>query len=239
MSLTLSAGDLKVGGISAFSTSDYPGKFALVVFVQGCPWRCRYCHNPHLQARSADSKLSWSEIMALLKRRVGLIDAVVFSGGEATIDAALGLAIAEVRQLGFAIGLHSACIYPRQLQAILPSLDWIGFDIKAPFERYAAITGVADSGRHARACTEMILASGVDYECRSTIHPSLLSEHEIMEMAQNLSQMGVQNYVLQLFRAQGCNDAELKANMHADYPSRSLLQSMQSMFARFSLRQNN
>jgi pyruvate formate lyase activating enzyme len=238
MSSTLSSCDLRVGGITAFSTSDYPGKFALVIFVQGCPWRCRYCHNPHLQARSS-SKISWSEIMLLLKRRVGLIDAVVFSGGEATIDVALGIAIAEVRQLGFAIGLHSACIYPRQLQAVLPSVDWIGFDIKAPFERYAAITGVADSGRHAHACTEMILASGVDYECRTTIHPSLLPEHEIMEMALNLSQMGVQNYVLQLFRAQGCRDAELKAIMPADYPSAPLLQSMASLFPRFSLRQNN
>ena len=45
---------LKVGGIVGFSAQDYPGKFSLVVFVQGCPWRCGYCHNPHLQPRGQD-----------------------------------------------------------------------------------------------------------------------------------------------------------------------------------------
>lgn len=239
MPVKLSSCDLKVGGITAFSTSDYPGKFALVIFVQGCPWRCRYCHNPHLQTRTASGNLSWPEILMLLKRRVGLIDAVVFSGGEATIDPDLGKAIAQVKQLGFAIGLHSACIYPRQLQKILPSLDWIGFDIKAPFERYAAITGVADSGRYAHACTEMILASGIDYECRTTIHPALLSEYEIMDLALHLSQMGVANYVLQLFRTQGCRDNLLNESMLHSYPDANLLHNLSPLFSRFTVRQNS
>lgn len=57
---------LKVGGITPFSATDYPGKLALVVFVQGCPWRCGYCHNPHLQTRTDDSPLAWADVLALL-----------------------------------------------------------------------------------------------------------------------------------------------------------------------------
>lgn len=99
---------LKVGGFTPFSATDYPGKLAAVVFVQGCPWRCGYCHNPHLQPRSEHSPLPWTQVLALLTQRLGLIDAVLFSGGEPTMDAALADAMREVRTLGLA----SACTPP-------------------------------------------------------------------------------------------------------------------------------
>src|SRR5450759_3498739 len=104
------AKQLKVGGVTAFSATDYPGKLAAVIFVQGCPWRCGYCHNPHLQTRTRTSPTAWADVLLLLQRRVGLIDAVVFSGGEPTMDPALAEAMREVRALGFGVGLHSAGI---------------------------------------------------------------------------------------------------------------------------------
>ncbi|MFC0348691.1 anaerobic ribonucleoside-triphosphate reductase activating protein [Undibacterium danionis] len=230
---------LKVGGITKFSSTDYPGKLSLVVFVQGCPWRCGYCHNPHLQTRTADAPITWASVLHLLRQRVGFIDAVVFSGGEATIDPALSSAIDEVRQLGFAVGLHTACIYPRQLQAILPKLDWVGFDIKAPFHRYPVVTGKADSGQHIQACTQMILASGVDYECRTTVHPALLSSEDILNLAYDLSVMGVTNYAIQLFRSQGCLDTNLQTSLPNNYLDATTLQTLQDLFPKFIFRQNH
>ena len=53
MTMPSSAGGLRVGGLVPFTQIDFPGRFSAVVFVQGCPWRCAYCHNPHLQARDA------------------------------------------------------------------------------------------------------------------------------------------------------------------------------------------
>jgi pyruvate formate lyase activating enzyme len=119
---------LKVGGITPFTATDYPGQIAAVVFVQGCPWRCGYCHNPHLQPRLADSPLDWTRIRNLLQRRVGLVDAVVFSGGEPTIDPHLADAIGEVKEMGFKVGLHSGGIYQNRFNEILPMLDrcWTG-----------------------------------------------------------------------------------------------------------------
>lgn len=228
---------LKVGGVTPFTATDYPGKLAAVVFVQGCPWRCDYCHNPHLQLRTPDSPLDWTRVMALLKRRVGLIDAVVFSGGEATVDPALQDAIIETSELGFQIGLHSAGAYPKRLEEILPLLNWVGLDIKASFDNYARITRIADSGRHALQSAEAILASGVDYEFRTTIHPSLLSEDDILQLAQTLSRMGVQNYALQLFRAQGCRDVQLNAVSTAGYPDAGTVQRVAALFPHFTLRQ--
>ena len=79
----------------------------------------------------------------------GLLDAVVFSGGEPTLQAGLLDAMLEVRELGFKIGLHTAGMYPQRLAAILPLMDWVGMDVKAPFADYARITGTPGSGERA------------------------------------------------------------------------------------------
>lgn len=227
---------LKVGGITPFSATDYPGKLAAVVFVQGCPWRCGYCHNPHLQPRPSQGPLAWPQVLEWLRRRVGLIDAVVFSGGEPTIDAALEDAIGAVRALGFDVGLHTAGAYPQRLAEILPLLDWVGLDIKASFAEYDRTTQVAGSGAQARAAAAAVLASGVDYEFRTTIHPALLPEVKLLALAQELAQLGAQKYVLQVFRAQGSRDAALNAAAIAGYPGAALLHQVAQLFAHFSLR---
>lgn len=230
---------LKVGGFTPFTATDFPGQLAAVVFVQGCAWRCGYCHNPHLQQRPKHSPLAWKNVLNVLERRVGLIDGVVFSGGEPTTDPALSAAIAQVRAMGFKVGLHTACIYPDRLREVLPMLDWVGFDVKAPFAQYEAITGAPDSGRQAEACARAILDSGVDYECRTTIHPTLLKPQAILELAGTLAGMGVNNYVLQQFRPQGCGDALLKSTAEAGYPGPDVIGQVDAMFSRFTLRTNH
>ncbi len=227
---------LNVGGVTPFSATDYPGKLAAVVFVQGCPWRCGYCHNPHLQTRAGQTQLHWSQVITLLKRRVGLIDAVVFSGGEPTIDPALEDAVREVRALGFSVGLHSAGTYPRRLVEVLPLLDWVGLDIKASWSAYDHITGIADSGRHALASAEAVLASGVSCEFRTTVHPALHSEQEILALAQTLSAMGVRHYALQVFRSTGCANGSLQSAATAGYPSADLVRRISVLFERFTFR---
>ena len=195
--------ELKVGGLTPFSATDYPGKLAAVVFVQGCPWRCGYCHNPHLQARTPEGAMPWQEVLTWLRRRVGLVDAVVFSGGEACMDSALARAMQDARALGFGIGLHTACIYPQRLQEVLPLVDWVGFDIKAPFADYRHVTRVAGSGDPALACLD---AKGVD------------------------------NYVLQQFRAEGCADAALAGRPLHGYPAADTVAQIGAMFPRFTFR---
>jgi anaerobic ribonucleoside-triphosphate reductase activating protein len=227
---------LRVGGLVPFTAIDYPGKLAAVVFVQGCPWRCRYCHNPHLQSREGDSIIAWDEVMAMLRRRVGLIDAVVFSGGEPTLDPALPAAMTAVRELGFAIGLHTACIYPEKLALVLPLIDWIGFDVKTAFADYERITGVRNSGDKAGGCVDLILASGVEHECRTTIHPALMSERQILALATSLAEKGVRNYALQLVRTRVYADTLLPGIVGTQFPADHTVQTIAAMFPRFTLR---
>lgn len=92
---------LHIGGLQAMTTLDYPDHLACVLFCQGCAWRCRYCHNPELIAPRSDSELDWQQVRQFLRRRQGLLQAVVFSGGEATLQPGLAAAMGEVRELGF------------------------------------------------------------------------------------------------------------------------------------------
>ncbi len=175
-----------------------------MVYCQGCPWRCSYCHNPHLLPGRAPGGLAWSEVLDFLRRRRGMLDAVVFSGGEPTAQPGLALAMREAKALGYRIGLHSAGIYPRRFAEALPLVDWVGFDAKAPFDAaYERITGVRASGTAALASARALLASGVDCEFRTTWHAGFLSPAELDRLTQTLAGLGVRRYALQEFRASG------------------------------------
>ncbi len=225
-----------MGGFVPFTATDYPGKLAAVVFCQGCPWRCPYCHNPHLLPRRGGSGPSWREIAAFLGRRAGLLDAVVFSGGEPTIQPGLLEAVKEAKDLGFAVGLHTAGVHPARLEKLLPWLDWVGFDVKAPFEAYGTVTRVPGSGARALASLRLLLESGAAHEVRTTVHPALLSEADLLGLARSLAAMGVRHYVLQAFRPQGCTDAALARTGEGHRPAPALLQAIGGLFETFSVR---
>ena len=202
---------LRVGGFVPFSSTDYPGALAAVVFCQGCPWRCGYCHNPHLMAAHGDDKWNFGRLVEWLALRRGLLDAVVFSGGEPTAQGVLADAVAAVRARGFAIGLHTGGAYPRRLAAVLRDVDWVGIDIKAPFAEYAGVTGVAGSGRAALSSLDLVLAAGVAHEVRTTVHPALTPPATMENLARELAARGIERWVLQPFRAAGCANEDLVA----------------------------
>lgn len=231
---------LKIGGLVPFTATDYPGHLAAVIFVQGCPWRCGYCHNPHLQERTPHSPLDWQTILDFLRRRDGMLDSVVFSGGEPTMDPALEAAIHAVRELGFKIGLHTGGTHPRRLRDILPWVDWVGLDIKADFQNYDKITRVHNSGNAAKDSLQALLDAGVSLECRSTIHPQLHSPRDILRLGHYLHRQGVRQYALQVFRTQGCRDSVLNQSgqaLHA-YPGEHVTQALAELFPRFELRRD-
>jgi pyruvate formate lyase activating enzyme len=206
---------LRIGGVVPFTTTDYPGKLAAVLFLQGCPWRCGYCHNPHLHASRGEREHDWPQTLRWIERRRGLLDAIVFSGGEPTSQPALVTAMRTVRRMGFAVGLHSGGAYPRRLAAVLPGVDWIGFDFKAPFGGYPALTGKEGSGAAAYASLDAVLASGVRHEIRTTVHPGLTPPSALVAMAEALAARGISNWVLQPFRAIGCANKSLVATAAA------------------------
>ncbi len=176
--------------------------------------------------------VAWSEVLELLARRRGLLDAVVFSGGEPTAQPGLAAAMREARALGYRIGLHSAGIYPRRFAEVLPLVDWVGFDAKAPFDAaYERITGVRGSGVAALKSAHALLASGVDCEFRTTWHAGFLSLMELDRLTRTLAELGVRRYALQEFRASGG-----VAFRPEGAPVAADLDVLKRRFAKFSLR---
>jgi len=233
------AADLQLGGITPLSTTDWPGKLAAVIFLQGCPWRCGYCHNAGLQPRCASATAPrWSEVLAMLKRRVGLLDGVVFSGGEPTLQRGLGEAIEAVRLLGLQTGLHTAGIYPARLTSLLPTLDWVGFDLKtdlADTAAYDALAGASHSAAAVRRSLDALLASGVDFEIRTTYHPALIGDAALLGMAQTLQSLGVRQWVLQRWQA-NADPAQQALAPVWHWPAAPLLQTLHERVAGVLLR---
>lgn len=227
---------LRIGGFTPLSASDWPGQLAAVVFCQGCPWRCGYCHNPHLLAARGSEEIAFDDVLAFLARREGLLDGVVFSGGEPLAQAGLSDALRAVRSMGFRAALHTGGAYPQRLAAVLPLVDWVGFDVKAPFADYASITGAAGSGEDARASARLVIESGVACEFRTTVHPRQLRPRNVRRLADEVAGMGVRHYVLQAFRSQGCADAALASDPTPPFLTPSLAAQIAPRFASFTLR---
>ena len=227
---------LVVGGLTPLSTTDYPDHLSAVVFCQGCPWRCGYCHNPHLLPAKRSGQIAWNDVLSFLDRRRGLLDAVVFSGGEPLAQSGLAEAMQAARNMSFNIGLHTGGAYPKRFAEVLPLVDWVGFDVKARFAEYRRITAVRDSGDRALASALLLLGSGVEHEFRTTVHPQQHDSPGLEGLAEDLSELGVRNYVLQEFRADGCTDTTLVKNLPMSFLTESWSAAIAPRFTSFTVR---
>ena len=201
---TLTASDLQIAGLTPMSSVDWPGKFVATVFAQGCPWACPYCHNQAIIDPKIPGVVSWERVEELLDRRRGLLDGVVFSGGEATRQLAVLPAMSRVHELGFEVGLHTAGPYPARLREILRTglVDWVGIDIKAMSgPNYEAVAGRANAGPKAWESLGEVLDSGVSYEVRLTVYPD--GPRDGYEVASCVKDLGATHFALQQARALG------------------------------------
>ncbi|WP_042879787.1 anaerobic ribonucleoside-triphosphate reductase activating protein [Cupriavidus necator] len=187
-----------LAGLVPFSSVDWPGKLAAVLFIAGCPWRCGYCHNTHLQRRHA--AYAWPAVTDWLATRAGLLDGVVFSGGEPLSEAQLPALVNTVKALGFKVALHTAGIYPDRLAAVLPALDWVGLDIKADADTHDALVGRPGGYQSVQASLALLLRASCPFECRTTWDPACLSEARLMTLARTLAEQGVRHYAVQACR---------------------------------------
>lgn len=226
--------DFAIGGFQPFSLCDWPGRISATLFTQGCALRCGYCHNPHLIPREGPV-LDAAHVLAALSERRGLIDGVVFSGGEPCLQPRLGAAMEAVQALGFEVGLHSAGTHPHALRTVLPRTSWLGLDIKAPARHLRTVTGAACDRRVAESL-DIALASGVDLEVRTTWSPALFPAEALFDLAQSLRTQGVTKFVLQRLRDQMPSPDGTLHWVRAVAPPAALLEEMRRLFPKFELR---
>ena len=185
---------------------------------------------------SEESKYEWGAILDFLESRRNQLDGVVFSGGEPLSQPRLIDAIHDVKSKGFKVALHTGGSSVRMFSEVLPHVDWVGLDMKAPLENYSQITGIPKSGEPAWESAELLIESGVAYECRTTVHPLLHSEKDIWEMAQKLHQLGVRHYAIQYFQEKGCVDEPLVQQTSRLLLKEDFCDKLQALFNSFIIR---
>jgi len=197
------------------SLVDYPEHIATVLFTGGCNFRCPMCHNADLVTRPQElPTLPEEEVWKFLGRRVGLIEGVVITGGEPTLQPTLLSFLRRLREsdLAMKVKLDTNGYRPDVLAAVLDErlVDYVAMDIKAPPGKYALLAGRdgLDVGRVARSIALLRDGEGT-YEFRTTVVPGLLVEQDVGEIARWIE--GAERYVLQQFRPQGTLDPGLEA----------------------------
>nr|WP_120491976.1 anaerobic ribonucleoside-triphosphate reductase activating protein [Corynebacterium lactis] len=221
---------IPIAGLTPFSMVDWPGRLVATVFTQGCSWDCPYCHNPALRDTTAPGVIGWGSVVELARRRQGLLDGFVFSGGEPTRHRGLPGAIGQIRDLGFAIGLHTNGMYPALLAPLLDSglVDWVGLDIKADACAYAqaigAVSDAAGAAAAARAWESLGLLQawaeerpvgqrpgapyrGRSFEVRTTVFDCAAQLDTLPELGRDLKQAGVPAWAIQRSRGEGTDEA--------------------------------
>lgn len=202
---------LQISGLTPLTTIDYPDHLACVVYTQGCPLRCGYCQNPHLiPFVEGQGQLSWSHVMSFLEQRKGMLEAVVFSGGEPTLQPGLRTGILSAIELGYKVGLHTAGVSASSLAKLLGLVDWIGLDVKAPENLYQRVTGKPNQHIQNVRSLELLLDAGTAFECRTTVDWRLLQPEDLIRLAELLVVRGVTRYAVQMNHGGPCYDPTLR-----------------------------
>jgi pyruvate formate lyase activating enzyme len=192
-----------IGALQRFSLLDYPGKISCIVFTQGCNFRCPYCHNPELvEPHFFMLKILPPVVFSFLAKRIKKIDAVVITGGEPTIQSDLVNFVQKIKDMGFLVKLDTNGSNPEVLARLLENklLDYIAMDIKAPLPLYQKVTRTFGNGslsERIKKSIQLILASGINYEFRTTVVKEMLTTEDILEIAGMIE--GANQYVLQRF----------------------------------------
>lgn len=191
---------LTVYSLTPFTQLDYPGHMACIVWLAGCNMRCAYCYNPEIIYGKGEKP--WAEISSFLKKRQGMLDAVVFSGGEATLHPHLKSYCREAKRLGYKVKVDTNGSQPEIIKSLIKQdlVDMISLDFKAPEQCFKAIS----KSNHYKALIEtlkfLISQDKVSFEVRTTVHTDLLDELAINQIISTLKELNYQGtYYLQNF----------------------------------------
>ena len=192
---------MRLGGIQKLTLLDYPGLVACTVFTLGCNMRCPFCHNSLLVTKADEAEVyPEEEFFKFLTKRRGVLDGVCITGGEPLIHADAGEFIAKIKAMGYKVKLDTNGSFPDRLEEILKSgnVDYVAMDIKNSPEKYADTVGIPrfDVSKIKRSI-EVIRASGIDHEFRTTVVSPLHTAESIAGAAEMIK--GEEKYFLQNF----------------------------------------
>ena len=193
-------------GLQKLTLLDFPGQVACTLFTNGCNMRCPFCHNASLVIR-ANEQIAYSneEILAFLKKRVGVLDGVAITGGEPTLVQGLADFMAQIRELGYKIKLDTNGTRPSTLIKIIEDglADYIAMDIKNCKEKYGVTVGFDEAYDIApiEESIKYLMQGHVDFEFRTTVSKTFHTENDIVKIGEWMQ--GDEKFFLQQFKDSG------------------------------------
>jgi len=196
------------GGIRKTSLIDYPGMVSCVVFASGCNFHCPYCHNPDLVNGNTRQRFSEKDVFAFLARRKDLLDGVVLSGGEPTLQKDLPGVCRRIKDMGFSVKLDTNGGRPRVLEALLSTgcIDYVAMDIKTDPQSYGPPIGDAQKPPPILESIRRIMEADIPYEFRTTCVRPFVDESIMDRIASTIN--GAKRYVLQRFHSKNLLDPD-------------------------------
>ena len=189
---------MNIAGVQKVTLLDYPGKVACEIFTQGCNFECPFCQNSSLIPITNTGEFSEEEIFEYLVLRKKILDGVVITGGEPTVQKDLKEFIKKIKDLGLLVKLDTNGGNPKVLQELIDEdlVDYVAMDIKNVFNKYNITAGKKINLDNIKKSIEILKASKIDYEFRTTIIKEMHSLDDIVSICKLV---GDAKYYLQNF----------------------------------------
>ncbi len=176
----------KIHSIETFGTVDGPG-VRFVVFFQGCPMRCAYCHNPDTWEMDGGTEISAEELITRFNRNRAFYKTggITATGGEPLLQIDF---LIELFELAKKEGINtcldtSGILFPlEQIDRLLAVTDLVMLDIKhIRDEEHRALTG--HSNANVLAFARYLAEKNIPVRIRHVVVPGItFEERELIEL---------------------------------------------------------
>jgi pyruvate formate lyase activating enzyme len=227
-----------VGALQRFSLIEYPGKICAIIFTQGCNFRCPYCYNRDLvDEEYFRDPIDVDTIFSFLEKRINKLDAVTVTGGEPTLQQDIIPFIERIKNMNYPVKIDSNGSCPEVLDSLLhlKLVDFIAMDVKGPLAKYPLICGTKINPEKIRRSIDLIMASGINYEFRTTLVRPLLTKDDLLEIGRLIP--NAECYALQKFNPSETLDPQFRtASVYTDHEIKLIAEEMQPMVKEIILR---
>ncbi len=206
---------IKIKGFIQNSLLDWEGKIVSTLYTPYCNFKCPYCQNSGLVLNPDQyDTVSFETIADYLSEHRDWVDGVCLTGGEPCFFEDLPDFIKRIRHVGMQVKLDTNGTFPGMLRRVLDIniVDYVAMDIKAPldFQAYSKSAGTKNGKllEKVKESIKLIMKSGVDYEFRTTVVPTLHEKADIVKIAKHIE--GASKYALQNFSNRETLDPEFE-----------------------------
>ena len=165
---------LRVHSIETLGTLDGPG-IRTIIFLQGCPLRCGYCHNPDTWSFEGGKLMTVEELYQKIMRMKPYFKnggGVTFSGGDPLMQAAALRPLAKrLREAGVHTALDTSGAYwSEDVHLLLDDIDLVILDIKHTDSKMFEVLTQGDLNKTIYFL-ENLKSRGIHYWARQVIVP--------------------------------------------------------------------